>query len=274
MAGMDLSSLIKPADAPEPVANVTDLVMVGAESNIRQIITLSESVPVIIEFHATGATSLAEKLEKSVRRQNGKLLLVRIDGQQQAPLAAAFKIEHVPMVIALVKGQPVPLFEGDIEAAEVERFVAKLLDVAKSNGLNGFVGIGQNAPVNPIIESAYDAIEAGDLEGAKAIYIAALKENPRDIEYNAGLAQVNLMLRTNDLDAAKALEDSATPTALRADLLVSIGEFELAFDLLLEEFAKAKSDEVKAQLLELFEVAGQASPEVLRARKLLTNLLY
>lgn len=274
MAGMDLSSLIKPADAPEPVANVSDLVMVGAESNIRQIITLSESVPVIIEFHATGATSLAEKLEKSVRRQNGKLLLVRIDGQQQAPLAAAFKIEHVPMVIALVKGQPVPLFEGDIEAAEVERFVAKLLDVAKSNGLNGFVGIGQNAPVNPIIESAYDAIEAGDLEGAKAIYIAALKDNPRDIEYNAGLAQVNLMLRTNDLDAAKALEDSATPIALRADLLVSIGEFELAFDLLLEEFAKAKSDEVKAQLLELFEVAGQAAPEVLRARKLLTNLLY
>lgn len=274
MAGMDLSSLIKPADAPEPVANVSDLVMVGAESNIRQIITLSESVPVIIEFHATGATSLAEKLEKSVRRQNGKLLLVRIDGQQQAPLAAAFKIEHVPMVIALVKGQPVPLFEGDIEAAEVERFVAKLLDVAKSNGLNGFVGIGQNAPVNPIIESAYDAIEAGDLEGAKAIYIAALKDNPRDIEYNAGLAQVNLMLRTNDLDAAKTLEDSATPTALRADLLVSIGEFELAFDLLLAEFAKAKSDEVKAQLLELFEVAGQAAPEVLRARKLLTNLLY
>lgn len=274
MAGMDLSSLIKPADAPEPVANVTDLVMVGAESNIRQIITLSDSVPVIIEFHATGATSLAEKLEKSVRRQNGKLLLVRIDGQQQAPLAAAFKIEHVPMVIALVKGQPVPLFDGDIEAAEVERYVAKLLDVAKSNGLNGFVGIGQNAPVNPIIESAFDAIEAGDLEGAKAIYVAALKENPRDVEYNAGLAQVNLMLRTKDIDIAKALEDATTTPSLRADLLVATGHFDLAFDLLLSEFAKAKSDDVKAQLLELFEVAGHGSPEVLRARKLLTNLLY
>jgi len=274
VTGMDLSSLIKPVETAEPVANVTDLVMIGAESNIRQIITLSESVPVIIEFHATGATSLAEKLEKSVRRQNGKVILVRIDGQLQAPLAAAFKIDHVPMVIALVKGQPVPLFEGDVEAAEVERFVAKLLDVAKSNGLNGFVGIGQNAPANPVIEGAYTAIEAGDLDGAKAIYLSALAENPRDAEYIAGLAQVNLMLRTQNQDFAKALADETTPTPLRADLLAASGEFELAFDLLLALFSEGKSDEVKAQLLELFEVAGQGAPEVLRARKLLTNLLY
>ena len=274
MAGMDLSSLIKPAEAAEPVANVTDLVMVGAESNIRQIITLSEHVPVIIEFHATGATSLAEKLEKSVRRQNGKLLMVRIDGQQQAQLAAAFKVQHVPVVLALVKGQPVPLFEGDLEATEVERFVAKLLDVAQSNGLTGFVGIGEGAPVNPVEEKAYAAIEAGDLEGAKAVYEAALKENPRDIDYSAGLAQVKLMIRTVDVDMDAAMKDETTPVATRADILASIGHFEMAFELLLAEFSKAKSEEIKSQLLELFEVAGLTSPEVVQARKALTNLLY
>ena len=96
----------------------------------------------------------------------------------------------------------------------------------------------------------------------------------RDVEYNAGLAQVNLMLRTKHIDIAKALEDTTTKPSLRADLLVATGHFDLAFDVLLGEFAKAKSDEVKAQLLELFEVAGHGSPEVLRARKLLTNLLY
>lgn len=274
MAGMDLSSLLKPAESPEPVANVTDLVMVGAESNIRQILTLSEHVPVIIEFHATGATSLAEKLEKSVRRQNGKLLMVRIDGQQQAQLAAAFKVQHVPVVLALVKGQPVPLFEGDLDSAEVERFVAKLLDVAASNGLNGFVGIGENAPVNPVVEKAYQAIESGDLEGAKAVYVAALVDNPRDVEYIAGLAQVNLMIRTIDVDIEAALQDVSTPATVRADLLATIGHFDQAFDVLLAEFAKAKGEEFKVQLLELFEVAGHAAPEVVQARKLLTNLLY
>jgi putative thioredoxin len=274
MTGMDLSSLIKPAEAPEPVANVTDLVMVGAESNIRQIIQLSDHVPVIIEFHATGATSLAEKLERSVRKQNGKLILVRIDGQQQAQLAAAFKVDHVPVVIALVKGQPVPLFEGDLEPAEVERFVAKLLDVATSNGVNGFVAIGEGAPVNPVVEKAYEAIQAGDFEAARQVYEDALKENPRDVDYSAGLAQVKLMIRTLDIDFEEALKDQDTSVAKRADILASIGHFEMAFELLLAEFAKAKSEEIKQQLLELFEVAGLTAPEVIQARKLLTNLLY
>jgi putative thioredoxin len=99
-------------------------------------------------------------------------------------------------------------------------------------------------------------------------------ENPRDLEFNAGLAQVKLMIRTQDLDFATLLEVESTPTTLRADLLAATGAFDEAFDVLLAEFSKAKSDEVKAQLLELFEVAGQGHPAVLRARKLLTNLLY
>ena len=273
MAGMDLSSLIKPTQAPEPIANVTDLVIVGAESNIRQILTLSESVPVLIEFHATGATSLAEKLERSVRKLAGKMLMVRIDGQQQAQLAQAFKVDHVPVVLALVKGQPVPLFEGDLDATEVERFVLKLLDVANSNGVSGFVGIGEEPPVNPVAEKAYEAIGAGDLEGARLVYAQALAENPRDTEYSAGLAQVNLMIRTIDLDPS-LIEDASTPVALRADLLASMGHFSAAFKLLLDEFARTKSDEFKKQLLELFEVAGVTSPDVVQARKSLTNLLY
>lgn len=273
MSGMDLSSLIKPAEAQVPVANVTDLVMVGAESNIRQIIELSNQVPVLIEFHSTGANSLAQKLEASVRRQNGKLVLVRIDGQLNPDLATAFKVDHVPVVLALLKGQPVPLFEGDLESGEIERFVAKLLDAASSNGLKGFVTIGEGAPVNPVLENAYEAIAAGNLEEAKRIYTEALAENPRDLEFNAGLAQVNLMIRTINLPGS-LLADPATSVTVRADLLATVGEFENSFELLLAEFAATKSEQIKAQLLELFEVAGLTSPEVVKARKSLTNLLY
>jgi len=273
VAGIDLSSLIKPAEAQEPVANVTDLVMIGAESNIRQIIELSSHVPVLIEFHSTGANSLAQKLEASVRRQNGKIILVRIDGQLNPDLAAAFKVEQVPVVLALLKGQPVPLFDGDIESAEVERFVAKLLDAAASNGLKGFVTIGEGAPVNPVMEKAYEAIASGNLDAAKKIYSEALAENPRDLEFNAGLAQVNLMIRTIDLPVS-LLEDPTTPANVRADLLATLGEFEACFAVLLAEFEASKSDQIKAQLLELFEVGGLTSPEVVTARKSLTNLLY
>ena len=61
---------------------------------------------------------------------------------------------------------------------------------------------------------------------------------------------------------------------VRADLLATLGQFEACFALLLAEFEASKSDQIKAQLLELFEVAGTSTPEVVTARKSLTNLLY
>ncbi len=270
---MDLSSLRKPSVSQEPAANVTDLVMIADESNIRSVIQLSDQVPVVLEFHATDANSLKAKLEPLVRKENGKLVLVRIDGQKQAQLAAAFKVERVPAVLALVKGQPVPLFEGDIDADAVHKYLGKLLEVAASNGLTGFVSVGEQQPVNPVAEKAYAAIASGDLEAAKKIYTEAITENPRDLELAAGLAQVNLMIRTIDIEGS-VLADPATPVSVRADLLAVLGNFDEAFELLLNEFAASKADALKAQLLELFEVAGHSSPEVVQARKRLTNLLY
>jgi putative thioredoxin len=247
--------------------------MVADESNIRSVIQLSEQVPVILEFHATDANSLKAKLEPLVRKLDGKLVLVRIDGQKQAALAQAFKVERVPTVMALVKGQPVPLFEGDIDADAAHQYLTKLLEVAATNGLNGFVAVGEGKVGNPVLEAAYEAIAAGDLAGAKTIYEKAIAENPRDLELSAGLAQVNLMLRTIELPGS-VLEDPTTTVSVRADMLAVLGNFDQAFELLLAEFAKTKDNLIKAQLLELFEVAGHTAPEVVHARKLLTNLLY
>lgn len=273
MAGMDLSSLIKPAEAPAPVATVSDLVMVGAQSNIRDIITLSDKVPVIIEFHSTDAHSLGQKLETIVRALEGKLLLVRVDGQKEPQLAAAFGIEQVPTVIALVKGQPVPLFQGDLIAAEVEQYVKRLLEVSAQNGITGTISTNAN-PVSPVVEKAYQAIEAGDLNAAKQVYLDALADNPRDTEFIAGLAQVNLMIRTAELDLDAILGDPKADVFQRADALAAVGQFEAAFAVLLEAFAVAKEQTVKDRLLELFEVAGATEPAVIAARRALTNLLY
>ncbi len=273
MAGMDLSSLIKPAEAPTPVATVSDLVMVGAQSNIRDIIALSDKVPVIIEFHSTEAVSLGQKLETIVHSLAGKLLLVRVDGQKEPQLAAAFAIEQVPTVIALVKGQPVPLFQGDLIATEVEQYVKRLLEVSAQNGITGTISTNAN-PVSPVVEKAYEAIEAGDLAAARQVYIDALAENPRDTEFIAGLAQVNLMIRTSEFDLDDVLGNPAADIFQRADALAAVGHFEASFTLLLGAFAAAKDSAVKDRLLELFEVAGATDPAVIAARRALTSLLY
>lgn len=262
MAGIDLSSLIKPATAPEPTASVSSLVMVGNKENLRQIMELSTKVPVLVEFHATEANSLGAKLEKIVQSLAGKLVLVRIDGQKHGDIAAAFKVDAVPTVLALIKGQPVPLINGDLAEPELLAMVEKLMQVAAAQGLNGFVVVGDAKPADAVSERAYEALSAGDLAGAKKVFTAALAENPNNTEYASGLAQVELMERIQ----------SENPH--QADVLVASGHFEQGFRVLLDEFAESKSDAIKHHLLELFKVAGQDDPDVLSARRRLASLLY
>lgn len=274
MSGYDLSHLIKPAEAPAPAAAVSDLVMVGTSENIRDVIKLSSQLPILLELHATGASELGAKLERAVRAAAGKLVLVRIDAQVHADLAQAFGVERVPAVLTLVQGQPVPLFEGDIDEAMVAKYVARVLEVAAKNGLSGTVAVGEIPALSPLEEQALALLDAGDFDGAAKVYQDALAQNPRDVIAIAGLARVQLTARVETLDFERVLADSSAPLFDRADALAAAGEYEAAFALLLEDFASTKSADTKARLLSLFDAIGSGVPEVIAARKALTNLLY
>jgi putative thioredoxin len=114
-------------------------------------------------------------------------------------------------------------------------------------------------------------------------YQTAITQNPRDQLAVAGLAQVSLLQRLQDADA-KALREAAAaaPGSVAAqlavaDLDVSGGHLEDAFDRLLELFPTLDADAknlVRARLLEFFEVAGVDDPRVAAARRRLTGLLF
>lgn len=274
MSGYDLSHLIKPAQAPEPAAAVSDLVMVGTSENIRDVIKLSGQLPILLELHATGATELGSKLERAVRAAEGKLVLVRVDAQAQPELAQAFGVERVPAVLTIVQGQPVPLFEGDIDESMVAKYVERVLEVAAKNGLSGKVAVGEIPALSPLEEKAWALLDGGDFAGAAQLYQDALKDNPRDVIAIAGLARVQLTARVEALDFEKVLADPSAPLFDRADALAAAGEYDESFKLLLDDFSTTKSADTKARLLSLFDAVGASAPEVIAARKLLTNLLY
>ena len=99
----------------------------------------------------------------------------------------------------------------------------------------------------------------------------------------AGLAQANLLgrLQGKTLDeirnaAASAPDDLAAQLDV-ADLDLSGGHVDDAFDRLLTLFPKLDADgkrAVRERLVELFEVVGTDDPRVVAARRRLTNLLY
>ncbi|GAA3647357.1 tetratricopeptide repeat protein [Microbacterium marinilacus] len=295
---VDLSSLRnRPApgaapSAPASSGGSSSLAFDATEQNFGEVLELSRRVPVVVALWSPRSGQVDAGLESAVVAQGGRLVLARIDVDANPQILQAFRPQSIPMAIALIGGQPVPLFAGPAPVEQLGDVFAQLLQLAEQNGVTGAVpaeGVtdGEDAPeeppLPPLHAEAYAAIEEGDYDRAVAAYEKALKENPRDEDARAGLGQVSLLARVQGIDlhdarqaAAAAPRDVAAQLVV-ADLDVAGGHVDDAFDRLLELFAALPSDErapVRERLVELFGVVGAADPRVVRARGRLTSLLY
>ena len=274
--------------APSLVFDVTD-------ASFGQVLELSRSVPVVVDLWAEWCgpcKQLSPVLEKVVVELAGKVVLAKVDVDANPQLAQGFRAQSIPMVVALVAGQPVPLFTGVVPEQQVREVFAQLLQLAGQHGVTGTVPVdGAEAtaeepaeqPLPPLHAEAFAAIEEGDYPRAIAAYEQALAENPRDADARAGLGQVRLLDRVQgvDLQAARA-DAAAAPTDVEAqfrvaDLDVAGGHVDDAFARLLDLFAALPTDErapVRERLLELFGLIGDDDSRVIRARSRLASLLF
>ncbi|MFN8086234.1 MAG: tetratricopeptide repeat protein [Microbacterium sp.] len=297
---VDLSSLrSRPAppasaDAPTPGA-VPPLVFDVTDDTFPQVLELSRTVPVVIDLWAEWCgpcTQLSPILEKVVLEARGRLVLAKVDVDANPQLTQAFRAQSIPMVVALVAGQPVPLFTGAVPEQQVREVFAQLLQLAAQQGVTGSVPVeGQDAeasddsetPLPPHHQAAYDAIEEGDYARAITAYEAALAENPRDDDARAGLGQVRLLDRVQGLDL-QAARDAAAAAPLDPDAQFAVADLDLAgghvddaFGRLLDLFAALPEGErapVRERLLELFGLVGDTDARVIRARGRLSSLLF
>jgi putative thioredoxin len=208
-------------------------------------------------------------------------------------VAAAFQVQSVPSVVAVLAGQPVPLFEGSYPREQVAAVLDQLLEAAAANGVTGIAPGGdgveaepeepEEPPLPPLHQEAYDAIDRGDLLGAIDAYAQALRENPRDAMARAGLAQVSLLERTQDADPVAARQAAARDPKdvdaqlLAADLDVLDGEVDDAFARLIDLVRRTAGDDrerARLRLVDLFEVVGAEDPRVGPARRALASALY
>lgn len=296
---VDLSSLRKPdpiasaaqvnKQPPADLVKVPDLVALGTESNIKNFVTISGVVPVLIDFFASDleqSRALSDKLEAAVRSLDGKMFLLKVDTQAALTVAQAFGVKEVPSVVAMIKGQPIPLFEGDQAEDTIQTVLDRLLQVATENGVAGQLAISADfeAPtledLPPRHKAAYDAIDSGNYSEAVAQYEAALNENPADAVAKAGLAQSRLLMRTDGVDFEKTLASVPSTfeeTILKADICVAVGHAAQGYQAILTRFASAEKEErdaLRKHLLELFEVSQPDAPELTQARRALALLLY
>ncbi|MBO9556512.1 tetratricopeptide repeat protein [Cellulomonas sp.] len=296
---VDLSSLARPATPPPgtpgglaaPGAYVVDV----DEASFGDLVQRSTSHPVVVVLWASWSevsATVAADLAALADEDGGRWLLARIDAEANPQVAAAFQAQSVPTVVAVLAGQPLPLFQGAYPKDQVRAVIDQVLAASEANGITGRVTPADPDDVTappaepelpPLHRAAYDAIERDDLSAATAAYEQALKENPRDALARAGLAQVALLDRTRDIDL-RAVRDQAAgrPDDVDAQLAVADvdvlgGQVEDAFGRLvdlLRAVAGPDRERVRLRLVDLFEVVGGDDPRVVAARRAMANALY
>ncbi|WP_231447434.1 tetratricopeptide repeat protein [Brevibacterium zhoupengii] len=258
------------------------------EASFNDVVAISDRVPVVIDLQAEWSDQgkqLSPIVERIVESFGGRLVLARVDVDANPRLQQAFGVESIPNVIAIVKGQPVPLFQSALPEAQVKAYFDELLKLAGENGVTGHAVVAgaEQEPAGPAHPEAEEALDRGDFDTAESLFKAALAASPADEEAKFGLARAGLGRRLIDADpqqlVAAADANPKDPEAAKAaaDAEIVGGNPSSAFNRLISLIRVSAGDEKEAlrlRVLELFEVLGADDPAVTKARTALMRALF
>jgi len=286
---VDLSSLGKPAVPPPSVG-----VAITAKNLVEEILPASHEQVVIALCWSPRSTQSQDVLailgdfynEDSTGTHPWILATVNVD--QEPTVAQAMQVQSVPIAIAIIQEQLVPLFESVPPRAQVRQVIDKVIALAAEKGVgvenapDGEVALLEQ-PMEPEEVAALDALEKNDLATAVAAYKSWLLRSPGNSMAEIGLAQVELMARIDGSIPSEvfALADSQ-PANLdfqvkAADIEVMRGNYEEAFSRLITCVKNSSGDDqkkVRDHLLNLFKLVDPSDPGLIKSRQALASALF
>ena len=291
----DLSSFKNPA--PQ-VANVG--IAVNQTNLMQEIIPESNSQVVIIICWSPRSSesqkvlaSLSKIHEDDSAKEGGAgWILGSVNIDQEPSVAGALQVQSVPLAIALIQEQLVPLFETVPTDEQLRLVINKVHALAAERGI-GIAGsdnseqmLGREAveeKLEPEEQAALIALEEGDFVAAATSYKQWLLRSPGNSLAVAGLAQVELMLRLQGVDflltisTADSSPDDIEAQILAADVQVAQGDLDGSFNRLIALVKKTTADDrmkVREHLLSLFTLIDPEDPRLVQARQALASALF
>ncbi len=288
-SAFDLSALKNPVKAEEiPGLSIT-------QANLMQDVLPASHAQVVIlicwSTRSPQSQSVAAVLGKMHEEDSAKptgagWLLGNVNVDLEPEVAQALQVQKVPLALAVIQEQVVPLFETVPTVPQLRLVVDKVLALAAERGIGSVAAETEDVvqeKLEPEEMKALEALDKGDFAAAKAAYQEWLNRAPNNPLALLGYAQVELLFRIDGLDFAEIISQANLDpidialTQKAADCEIAQGNFEGSFTRLISAVKLASGDErkeLREHLVGLFALVDPADPILIRARQQLASALF
>ena len=282
--------------------NIIDVNEVDFETKV-----LEESLNklVVVDFWAPWCgpcKQLTPVLEKVISLSPDKIVLAKINIDENQQIAAQLRIQSIPAVFAFKNKQPVDAFQGVIPETEVIKFLEKSIGEKLANNFDDFYGqiktlfdqkkfleakdllesfIAENTQeVEGICMYLESLISLNDMSLAEDFLNSLSNELIKIKKIKKIKDRVLLIKNTNKGPTLEKLVQELEITPNNIDIIFKISDthfannnFNSCFDMLLSYYPKNK-EKIKTKMLSYFEVLGFEHESTILYRKKLSSVMF
>ena len=282
---------------------------INQDQFLEEVVEKSKTTPVIVDFWAPWCgpcKQLTPTLENVVNRKNGKIILAKINVDENQGIASQLNIQSIPTVYGFVDGKPLDAFQGAQPESKVEAMVDKMIEATPGN------------EIPKLIEEADQLFGDQKFEESLKLFERLVGMDPGNPRIIAGM--LRCLIQIKRFDDANEMFDSFDEKILENDEIIkikklldatnkednkilderliqevnndpknmdlrfklansylSISETEKGFNELLKIFEQNPNwneEAAKKKLLEFFDLLGFNDPNVVEARKKLSSMMF